>query len=369
MSSAAAHAGRDGRHAFGGPQLGLFEEELAQARRDLAAREEALRRARQASFEAKKARVLADTSAWQGGEFAERIEALLGQLQRAGPQALGMHDAILGGINSAAKAARLDERHVAFVEEKARVEVARVSTLGQVIPVVWETRNVADIRAMDAGAGQLPLVILDAAIVRMNDIGQGLAKLGFKSEVEVDSGCAADARTLKRDLNDVQSALMLLAVNRYRDAKGYRNAKAENLDRMEQFATQVLGIDTKTHPGVAMDLPLTSGGVRNGPVRKAGKAGRSLQPEEMTMSNDAAAMEAPKPPPSHGICIGKVTKLDGDRIEQKIGRDPRDLVVHDRGAISGDEVAVGDVVTIIYEMGVGRLSNHEKAFKQHGIGR
>lgn len=160
-----------------------------------------------------------------------------------------------------------------------------------------------------------------------------------------------------------------LAVTRYRDANGNQHAKAKNLERMEQFATQVIGIDTNAYAGVAMDLRPTLGGARNEPDRMAGKAGPSLQPEEMTMSNAGATTDSPKPPPTHGIYIGKVTRLDGDRIEQKVGRDPRDLVVHDRSTIGGDEVAVGDVVTIIYEMGVGRLSNHEKAFKQHGIGR
>ncbi len=87
------------------------------------------------------------------------------------------------------------------------------------------------------------------------------------------------------------------------------------------------------------------------------------------MNNAAASTEAPKPAPTHGIFIGKVMNLDGSRLEQKIGRDPRDVMVHGRSTIGGDEVAVGDVVTIIYEMGVGRLSNHEKAFKQHGLGR
>jgi hypothetical protein len=32
-------------------------------------------------------------------------------------------------------------------------------------------------------------------------------------------------------------------------------------------------------------------------------------------------------------------------------------------------VAVGHVVTISYEMGVGRLTNRDLAIEQHGVGR
>jgi hypothetical protein len=343
------------------PQLGRFDEELEQVREQLRAREEAYHHERQARFEANKARILADTAAWKGGEFSERIDGLLGKLVDAGEPARGMHDAILGGINSAAKAGRLDESHVAFVEEKARIEVARVSTLGQVIPTSWGTRTAADLTAVDPGCTQLPEGIQKAALARLNAVGPQLAKLGFKSELEVDSSSPARARELASDMREVHTALMLLAVNRYRNAKGYKHAKAEHLERMEQFASQVLNIDTKAHPGVKMDLPLKSGGVRQSAPRSGPK---NLHGQEVT-----AEGSAPRQAESTGVYVGKVTALTDTHLEQKVGRDPRDVVAHDRRALDGDDVAVGHVVTISYEMGVGRLTNRDLAIEQHGVGR
>lgn len=343
------------------PQLGLFDEELEQVREQLRAREEAYHRERQARFEANKARILADTDAWKGGEFAERIDGLLGKLADAGEPARGMHDAILGGINSAAKAGRLDERHVAFVEEKARIEVARVSTLGQVIPTSWDTRTPADLTAVDPGCTQLPEGIQKAALVRLNEVGPQLAKLGFKSELEVDSSSPANARELAGDMREVHTALMLLAVNRYRNAKGYKHARADHLERMEQFASQVLNVDTKAHPGVKMDLPLKSGGVRQSAPRSGPK---NPHGQEVT-----AEGSAPRQAETTGIYVGKVTALTDTHLEQKVGRDPRDVIAHDRRALDGDDVAVGHVVTISYEMGVGRLTNRDLAVEQHGVER
>ncbi|AMR78051.1 KfrB domain-containing protein [Cupriavidus nantongensis] len=70
-----------------------------------------------------------------------------------------------------------------------------------------------------------------------------------------------------------------------------------------------------------------------------------------------------------GTYVGTVTALSGTHLEQKVGRDPRGVVVHDRRALGGDDVVVGNVVTITYEMGKGRLRNHELAVEQQGMGR
>ncbi|AVA38373.1 hypothetical protein [Cupriavidus metallidurans] len=70
-----------------------------------------------------------------------------------------------------------------------------------------------------------------------------------------------------------------------------------------------------------------------------------------------------------GTYVGKVTALSGTHLEQKVGRDPRDVMVHDRRALSGDDAALGNVVTISYEMGKGRLRNHDLAVEQRGMGR
>lgn len=342
-------------------QFGLFDVELEEVREQLRAREEAIHRERQARFEANKAKLLADTGAWKGGEFSERIEALLDRLVKAGGSARGMHDAILGGINAAAKGGRLDERHVAFVEEKARVEVARVSTLGHVIPTKWERQSAADLSAVDPSCTQLPEAIQDAALARLNELGPRLAQLGFKSELEVDTSSPGDAQELAGGIREVHTALMLLAVNRYRNAKGYKQAKAERLDNIERFASHVLGIDTKAHPGVKLDLPLTSSGMRQKPTRN--------EVTTVELREGAGESSTPHRAEVGGIYVGKITSLSADHLEQKVGRDPRDVVVHDRTALSGDDVAVGHVVTISYEMGMGRISNSELAVDQRGIAR
>ncbi|AMR78050.1 KfrB domain-containing protein [Cupriavidus nantongensis] len=342
-------------------QFGLFDVELDEVREQLRMREATILRERQARFEANKAKLLADTGAWKGGEFSERIDALLDRLVHAGAPARRMHDAILGGINAAAKGGRLDEHHVAFVEEKARVEVARVSTLGEVIPTKWELQSATDLTAVDPSCTQLPEAIQHAALARLNELGPGLAQLGFKSELEVDTSSPRVAQELASGIREVHTALMLLAVNRYRDAKGYKQAKAERLDNIERFASQVLGIDTKAHPGVKLDLPLTSSGMRQKPARNQAKAAElheSVGDSDTTRQADVS-----------GIYVGKITSLSADRLEQKIGRDPRDVVVHDRATLSGDDVTVGNVVTISYEMGIGRLSNLDLAVEQRGRGR
>ncbi|CAN7779495.1 hypothetical protein LJR296_007900 [Cupriavidus necator] len=342
-------------------QFGLFDVELEEVREQLRVREEAILRERQARFEANKAKLLADTGAWKGGEFSERIDALLDRLVQSGAAARGMHDAILGGINAAAKGGRLDERHVAFVEEKARVEVARVGTLTEVTPTKWEKQSAADLLAVDPSCTQLPEAIQHAALARLNELGPGLAQLGFKSELEVDTSSPRVAQELAGGIREVHTSLMLLAVNRYRDAKGYKQAKAERLDNIERFASQVLGIDTKAHPGVKLDLPLTSSGMRQKPTRNEAKT--------VELHESAGDASTARQAEVSGIYVGKITSLSANHLEQKVGRDPRDVVVHDRAALSGDDVAVGHVVTISYEMGMGRISNKELAVDQRGPAR
>lgn len=328
------------------PQSGLFDEELQAVRNELQEREEAMRRARQERFEANKATLLAETAAWKGGGFSERIERLLGQLAHAGEPAKDMHDAILCGINSAAKAGRLTEQHVAFVEGKARIEAARVSALGTVKPTAWPHRTATDLKALDPSIGQLPEAIQQAGLEKINTFGHQLAQRGYMTELEVNASSPADACQVAGHLREVHQAMMLLAANRYRHAKGYKHANPERLAQMEQYASQVLGIDTTEHPGVNMDLPLTSDGLRQRAVRRANKesSAREKSPARAALAS--------------GLYVGKVTALTDDVLEQKVGRDPGDVVAHDRRAFGGEEVAIGQIVTISYEMGMGRVSSH-----------
>lgn len=70
-----------------------------------------------------------------------------------------------------------------------------------------------------------------------------------------------------------------------------------------------------------------------------------------------------------GTFVGKITALNDTYLAQKVGRNPHDVMVHARHALNGDDVSVGHVVTISYEMGKGRLSNQDLAVEQRGVGR
>jgi hypothetical protein len=325
------------------PQAGFFDAELTEVRAQMDARDTEMRLERARRFEARKAELRGDTAAWKTGPFAERVDAMLEQLATAGEPAHDMRDAILLGINAAAKQGRLTEDHVSFVEEKARKEVARVSLDGQVVATRWEPRTVASLAEIHPACGQLPHPLQSAAVDKINEVGARLALLGFKSELDVDSSCPQGAQDLARSIREVNTALILVGVARFRNAKGYRTSSEARLDYAESFATGVLALDTRSHPGVAMDLPLTTDGLRQAP-------------EPRVHRDQAAEIVEPRRAEASGHYAGKVVEVTPDRVVQKVGRDPRDLVAHDRRHLSEEPVRVGDVVTIAYEMGLGRLT-------------
>lgn len=324
-------------------QEGFFEFELEVSRLENAAYDEALRAERARRFEARKAELRGDTVAWKGGPFDERVEALLAQLAAAGDPAHEMRDAILLGINAAAKQGRLDEQHVAFVEDKARKEVARVSLQGRVVATQWQARTLRDLAEVHPACLQLPAVIQRAAIDKVNGLGEQLAELGFKSELEVDASCPPTAQGLARGLREIHTALILLGVARYRNAKGYKASSEARLDYAENYATDVLGLDTRSRAGIKMDLALTTDGLR-----------QTSRPR--VARGEAATFEPLDAEPS-GIYVGKLVAISDDHLVQKVGRGPRDVVQHRRSAVCGDDAHAGDVVSISYEMGLARLAN------------
>lgn len=323
-------------------QLGMFDAELANRRAEVAEEEAALQRARAARFEQRKAAILADTASWSGGEFSDRINALLKAMKDAGKEAEGMHDAILAGVNDAGRTGRLDERHVAFVEEKSRIEVARIGHLGQVHPVAWTTKTPADLAAFDVGSGQLPMAIQVAAVDRLNTLGPKLAALGFKDDFEVDARASIEARELKDLLGEVRHALMGLAPARFRQAKGYKHATGAKLDEAEDFATKVLGIDTRAHPGVGTDIQLTSSGVRSKPTPRAKGDPERSRPDVQFVHS--------------GVYVGVVVSATEHAISQKAGRNPNELIWHATSSLAGHAPKVGELVEIVYRDGVGRAT-------------
>jgi len=220
-------------------------------------------------------------AAWRSSEFAPRIQSMADELRAAGDE--GMARAIMDGAEVDARNGQLTESTVAFREGKARQTIARrAATAGGNI-------KQADIEPMTAErfiaekadtAGALPRPIVDAAVAKWNAIAPQLAKLGYK-DGEVHSDAAPEARDLQRQLTDIVQAMHGLAPRRYQQAKhGEREAKAKkagkkvekfdkkHLDREEDNATRVLGIDTRKHRGVDASNPITLGaGVSNPEVR------------------------------------------------------------------------------------------------------
>lgn len=339
-------------------QFGFFETELEERRKEIAAHDAETQLARNERFMQRKAALLADTKSWAGGVFSERISSLLQSMQDAGREAEGMHDAILAGINSAGNMGRLTEQHIVFVEQKARIEVARIGNFGQVKPTTWRERTVADIVAADFGSGQLPVAIQQAAVERLNDLGPQLAALGFQDDVEVDATASKEAQGLKAQLSDVRQALMTLAPARYRHAKGHKMASAEKLDRAETLASTILCIDTRAHPGVDTSIPLTSSGVRDKPVRNTARPAAS----------ERAATETTLPVVA-GRHIGPIVAANDHSVAQKTGRSTTEVTWHSLLNLVGHAPHVGDMVEISYKNGVGHVAGQNLALERAGQSR
>lgn len=138
------------------------------------------------------------------------------------------------------------------------------------------------------------------------------------------------------------------------------------------FSARLAGLDVIGYEPTAKDLDRLETAVEQGFSTTFADTGRHV-------TAGSPAREAPKEGPPlastlhplavSGTHIGKVTALSDNHLEQKVGRDPRNVVVHDRSLLSGDPVDVGQVVTIKYEMGKGLLSNHDLAVEQRGVGR
>lgn len=138
------------------------------------------------------------------------------------------------------------------------------------------------------------------------------------------------------------------------------------------FSARLAGLDVIGYVPTANDLDRLETAVEQGFSNAFADTSRH-------MTAGSPAQEAPKegPPlastlhqaPVSGTHVGKVTALSDSHLEQKVGRDPRNVMVHDRSLLSGDPVDVGQVVTIKYEMGKGLLSNHDLAVEQRGVGR
>ena len=196
---------------------------------------------------------------WAGSEFAPRIDKMLADLDGAGTEsATGMANAIRSGLKFDLASGPLKEEGISFREGKARETLAAV----QAKPTTWTPMTADRLAAQDRTTTKLPEPIVQAALAKLNALGPKLAALGHQADTEVNAASSPEARAIADQMREVVGALLHLAPARYRAAKGYKNHKPEKLSSFEDHATQVLGIDTRAHPGVDMSEVITSGGVR-----------------------------------------------------------------------------------------------------------
>ncbi len=140
------------------------------------------------------------------------------------------------------------------------------------------------------------------------------------------------------------------------------------------FAARLAGLDVRGYEPTNKDLDRLEIAVGQGlsslladaPSRVTGgiPSRTDAPPQEMTPNGNTLYQV-----PESGTFVGKVMALSAGHLEQKVGRDPRNVVVHDRSVLSGDDVQVGHLITVSYERGKGRLQNHDLAVEQRGVGR
>lgn len=264
------------RGVLGGQPGGdLFAEELAQVRADIDAMEQRKQEKRRERFAARAREIVSDESPWKDTPFADRIRKVLTDLVAAGPKGEDMAGAIASGFAMDARTGRLSDETVTFREGVARRTLANIAAGGKRPEAAWSSTSADQLREDDATIATLPRELADAAARKLNELGPQLAKLGYADYTEVDASSAADARQLADRMRSVYQALYMLAPARYGDAKGHKNRKPGKLERAEQWASEVLGIDTRAYAGVRTDVQVTSGGVRekktSGSVQASGK--------------------------------------------------------------------------------------------------
>ncbi len=271
-SPTTASAGAAGPQTVQPGQADMFSDAIQRELEQASTRHAQDHQLRAQRFEERRKALSDDVSCWAGHPLAPRIRAMADLLQQAGPKAQDMLNCIMAGINMRARHGQIDDATVEFLENKARIEIARIRQGDTPPAATWKERTGQSLAVEDVAIAALPLGIRQAAAVRINELGSQLAALGYSDHHEVNAASHEHARRLHRDIADIYNAMMSLAPSRYRAEKGYRNFKRENLERDENELSALLGIDTRELPGVCMDKPLTSSGLRQKAVRGKAKA-------------------------------------------------------------------------------------------------
>lgn len=196
---------------------------------------------------------------WPVGPFAERIRNLLDELRRGGADEEA--NLVEAGFEADAGSGRLNEQGVAHREDWGRKALARLADKGKPAkPLAFEPATLAELdEHTDGTLGALPQPIQDAALAKFNELGEQLAKHGVRYG-EVDSRFPEPVQELDDAMRQVVSASMHLAPRRYRATKGYKDHSPAKLEQSEDYASRVLGIDTRAHPGVDTSTPITASG-------------------------------------------------------------------------------------------------------------
>lgn len=226
----------------------------------------------------------APVAEWEATPYADRIRAIRDSLQGAGRLAEEMWSAIQAGIRSDILRNRLTEEGITFREGKARQALADSAPVRpKAEPTLYSVQSLCK---EDVAFAQLPDALLEAAAGKLNAFGEQLAELGFAHYYEVTGASPEDARTVAGKMREVARSLLLLAPARYRIAKGYRKSDPAKLERFETLATTLLGIDTRAHPGIAMDRVLTASGERGTSLRRRPRPAPVVAPEDIPDSAD-----------------------------------------------------------------------------------
>lgn len=250
--------------------------------------------------------------AWHDSPFAPRIQAMVDQLNAAGDA--GYAKSISGGSALDAKNGKLAEENVAFRENNVRQRLATLATKDKpAAPVAIEPETAESLGQKINTLPALPRAIGDAAVARWNEIAPKLAALGFK-DGEVDARHSPEAQALQKQLKDISNALNGMAPRRYAQERGHKNLNPDAVARDEDFASQVLGIDTRAHPGIDASKQITLGQGVKAPALPLDQANTDLSLNDKAAAARADQLEQARTAlHAHLGDAGDLFKMDGVR--------------------------------------------------------
>lgn len=200
---------------------------------------------------------------WRDTKFAGRIEKILTDLRNAGADDFAKM--LNRAFNNEAAEGKLDEKGVAFREDSARKEIAR---LGERKPIKYQPMTIDKLGRLFAELKTLPVEIQQSAVDLWNEAAPKLYEMGFRYR-ETQGSRDKVAQDLDKKLNSISANLRYLAGRRYENAmldsrdfkteesriKAYENSE-KKLAEAEVLATETLGMDTAKYPGVDTSRPM-----------------------------------------------------------------------------------------------------------------